>query len=89
MKEKERISEIKIIVCGNEVDVLSDSISYRGLKIATLGLMAFIKKNAELVKSEIEEAVNEELREEEFKSGFANMLHDWVDEVCREEYELR
>lgn len=89
MEKENKTKEIKIIVCGNEVDVLSDSISYRGLKIATLGLMAFIKKNAELAKSEIEEAVNKELREEEFKSCFANMLHDWVDEVCREEYELR
>lgn len=89
MEKENKTREIKIVVCGNEVDVLSDNISYRGLKTAALGLMAFIKKNAELAKSEIEAACNKELREEEFKSGFANMLHDWVDEVCREEYELR
>ena len=89
MKEKERISEIKITVCGNDVEVVSDSIDYHGLKMATLGLMAFVKKHTELVKSEIEAAINEELNEEELKSVFAELLHEWADKILKEEYELR
>ena len=89
MKEKERISEIKITVCGNDVEVVSDSIDYHGLKMATLGLMAFVKKHIELAKSEIEAAINEELNEEELKSVFAELLHEWADKILKEEYELR
>lgn len=77
MKEKERISEIKITVCGNDVEVVSGSIDYRGLKMATLGLMGFVKENIELAI------------EEESKNSVADILHFWVDKVCREDYELR
>ena len=57
--------------------------------MATLGLMAFVKKHTELAKSEIEAAINEELNEEELKSVFAELLHEWADKILKEEYELR
>lgn len=89
MEKENKTKEIKIMVCGNDVEVVSDSIDYHGLKMATLGLMAFVKKHTELAKSEIEAAINEELNEEELKSVFAELLHEWVDKILKEEYELR
>ena len=89
MKKKERISEIKITVCGNDVEVVSDSIDYRGLKMATLGLMGFVKKNIELATREIETETDSKFQEEELKNSFADMLHSWVDKACREDYEPR
>lgn len=89
MEEKERISEIKITVCGNDVEVASDSIDYRGLKMATLGMLVFVKKSIELAAREIEAETDSKFQEEELKSSFADMLHSWVDKACREDYELR
>lgn len=89
MEEKKRISEIKITVCGNDVEVASDSIDYHGLKMATLGILVFTKENIELAKSKIEAAINEELNEEELKSVFTELLHEWVDKALKEDYELR
>lgn len=88
MKKKERISEIKITVCGNDVEVVSGSIDYHGLKIAVLGLLAFVHKHGVEVKEAIEQELGRKYKGN-FKENFANMLHDWVDKVCREDYEPR
>lgn len=89
MKEKSKAKEIKIVVCGNEVDVLRGAdLSFSDVRNATLGLLAFVSKFGVEAKEVIEQELGREYKGN-FKEDFANMLHDWVDKVCREEYELR
>lgn len=89
MEKENKTMRVRIIVNGNDVEVEAESLSYYGLKMATLGMLGFVKANAESAKGEIEAAINEELSEEKLQDGLAEILHDWVDKVCREEYELR
>lgn len=89
-KTKEnKIMKVKITVNGNDVEVEAEDISYRGLRIATLGLLGFVKEHTERAKGEIEKFINEELREEDFKCWLEEILHSWVDKACGEDYELR
>lgn len=88
MEKENKTKEIKITVCGNSVDVATDSINYHGLKIAVLGLLAFVHKHGVEVKEAIEQELGRKYKGN-FKENFANMLHDWVDKVCREDYEPR
>lgn len=90
MEKENKTKEIKITVWNREVDVLSvgADLSFSDIRNATLGLLAFVSKFGVEAKEVIEQELGREYKGN-FKEDFANMLHDWVDKVCRGEYELR
>lgn len=89
MEEENKTKEIKITVRNSDVDISAGAdLSFGDVRYATLGLLAFAFKSGAEIKDAIEQELGRKYKGN-FKEDFANMLHFWVDRVCREEYELR
>ena len=89
MEEENKTMEIKITVRNSDVDISAGAdLSFSAVRHATLGLLAFVSKFGAEVKEVIEQELGRKYKGN-FKEDFANMLHDWVDKVCREDYEPR
>ena len=89
MEKENKTKEIKITVRNSDVDIsVVADLSFSDVKYATLGLLVFAFKFGAEIKDVIEQELGRKYKGN-FKEDFADMLHSWVDEACREDYEPR
>lgn len=89
MEKENKTKEIKITVRNSDVGIsVGADLSFSDVRYATLGLLAFAFKFGAEVKEVIEQELGRKYKGN-FKEDFVNMLYDWVDKVCREDYEPR